>query len=55
MSVLDPIDSRTPTQFDLARWLYERIVALEGEPKTRVECLELMTEVMSAVRPPAKP
>jgi hypothetical protein len=56
MSILDPIETRgqTPTQFDLARWMFEYIAAIEGEPKTRIECLELMTEIMAVVRPPAK-
>ena len=49
---LAPIESRTPTQFDLAKWLFEKIIALEGEAKTRIECFELMSEILEVIRPP---
>ena len=49
---LEPLERTiTPTQFDLARWLFERVVAIEGEPKSRIDVLELMSEVMATVRP----
>jgi len=51
MRELEPMENRpTPTQYDLARWMIERIIVLEGEPKNRVEYLELMSEVLSCVR-----
>jgi hypothetical protein len=42
---------RTPTRYDLARWLFQLIVELEGGVTTRLQCLELMAEVMLVVQP----
>jgi hypothetical protein len=36
---------------DLARWLFQLIVELEGGVTTRLQCLELMAEVMLVVQP----
>jgi hypothetical protein len=52
---LPPLRTETPTQFDLARWLFERIEAIEGPCKGRMAVLSLMYECMGAVRPPEKP
>lgn len=49
---LPPARTETPTQFDLARWLFERIEAIEGPCKDRTAVLALMYECMGAVRPP---
>jgi hypothetical protein len=48
------VQSQTPTQFDLARWLYEQIASTDGAPKTRAECIELMSEIIAVIRPPLK-
>ena len=55
MSLLPPTRTETPTQYDLARWLFERIAAVEGEPKDRDTALALMHECLSVVRPEEKP
>jgi hypothetical protein len=51
---LPPIRTETPTQFDLARWLFLLIEEREGPVKTRLEALALMTECMAAIRPPER-
>jgi len=46
--------SETPTQFDLARWLFQKIETIEGPCKTRTDTLALMYECISAIRQPEK-
>lgn len=50
----DNFRSETPTQFDLARWLYLRIESLDGTPiATRDDALALMGECLAIIRPPS--
>ena len=51
MDNLPPIRSETPTQYDLARWLFQLIEQREGQAKNRMEALGLMMECMTAIRP----
>jgi hypothetical protein len=51
---LPPIRTETPTQFDLARWLFTLIEAREGPVKNRTDALALMVECMAAIRPPER-
>ena len=46
--------SETPTQFDLARWLFQLIEERSGRCESRMDALALMTECMTAVRPPER-
>jgi hypothetical protein len=42
----------TPTQYDLARWLYTKIESLDP-PKNKDDALAIMHEVLQIVRPPS--
>lgn len=42
----------TPTQYDLARWLFELIEKRCGPLSNRTEIMALMYECITAVRPP---
>ena len=48
---LPPTRTETPTQYDLARWLFQLIEEREGRRVGRTEILGLMIECMTAVRP----
>jgi hypothetical protein len=44
--------SETPTQFDLARWLFERILTdFDHKIQTKAEALALMSDCMNVIRP----
>lgn len=51
MALLEPVRTETPTQYDLARWLFQLIEERHGQCSSRNEVLGLMIECMTAVRP----
>ena len=53
MNIFDPNRTDTPTQYDLARWLFERIEKIDP-CKSRLEALELMDGCITAIRPAEK-
>lgn len=54
MSAFEQTRTDTPTQYDLARWLFEHIESIEGSCQDRLAALSLMYECMTAIRPPLK-
>jgi hypothetical protein len=49
--ILPYVRPETPTQYDLARWLFQLIEQREGPAQNRMDALGLMMECMTAIRP----
>lgn len=52
MTSLDNLPrSETPTQYDLARWLFQHIEKTHGVSSDRSDALALMDQCMTVIRP----